>query len=587
MHLRRKGPGESLLRIGRVLAIARYEQRSHMAGRQALRLVGVAMSLLLPVAVLSGPPLKSLLLGTTGAAEEVPKENGWGAGPPPPAMVKVKGVLPAELETRMVLAEDSPFTIERLQPVTLRAPYVTGEVRAALDTIDGDEKLEVRTYFFTYQLPGRSLLIAVLAVSLLTGPLADALPGERARRTLEVLLTTGITRGELIGGKWLAWTLSSTATALIASGVAIWRGIQEPGWWLLGLPLFIGSAVAFGLWLVRLVDDVVGGSAAPMRVLPVAAGATALLAHGVSNLNPVAGAAVPLGGALLVAGNVFQSGAQIVAATAGTALFIGAVLTRTGRDLDRVDTTSSPTRWGAVGLSGVAILLWWLSVAGPRVWGSGITTDLVTPMPRSMMGGALALLACAFVAIAREMRAGRVTVARVSSPAVSVAVTLAVSAALAASGSLPALDLSSGRETIDAMAARLREGAVPFALFDSGEAMLAAMLSVLGQVVLFRGIVATRAGWIVASMLWCFAVCPLGPWAALAASLALGALAADHGVLAALAAQAIWTLAASAGVSWGEGWAAAPAALGFQMMALAIALGASRLLRREPMRHQS
>ena len=38
------------------------------------------------------------------------------------------------------------------------------------------------------------------------------------------------------------------------------------GWWLLGLPLFIGSAVAFGLWLVRLVDDVVGGSAAPMPV---------------------------------------------------------------------------------------------------------------------------------------------------------------------------------------------------------------------------------------------------------------------------------------------------------------------------------
>jgi hypothetical protein len=575
-----------LLRLGRLLAVARYEQKSHMTGRQALRLVGVALSLLLPAALLSGPPLRSLLLGAT-PSKAPPTEAEWGVGPPPPPMVKVKGVVPAGLEGRMTLADDSPFAIDKLEPVTLRAPYVPEDLRSALDTIDGDEKLEVRTYVFRYDLPGRSLLIAVLAVSLLTGPLADALPGERARRTLEVLLTTGITRGELVGGKWLAWTLSSTATALLASFVACWRGIQEPGWWLLGLPLFIGSAVAFGLWLVRLVDDVVGGSAAPMRVLPVAAGATALFARGLSSISPVAGAAVPLGGPLLVAGDVFQSGPQIIAATAGTAAFVVAVLTRTGRDLDRVDTTSSPTRWGAVGLSAIAMLLFWLTVAGPRVWGSGITTDLVTSLPRSMVGGGLALLACAFVAYAREMRAGRVTVERRASAAVSVAVTLAVAAALAASGPLPSLDLSTGRETIDAMVARLREGSVPFTMLASWEAAFAALLSVAGQVVLFRGIVATRGGWITASVLWCFCVCPLGPWSALAASLALGALAAEHGMLAALAAQIVWVLAASAGVSWGEGPGAAAAALAFQMIALAIAVGASRLARREPIRHQS
>jgi hypothetical protein len=575
-----------LLRLGRLLAVARYEQKSHMTGRQALRLFGLALSLLLPVAVLSGAPVRSLLPGPTSSGEPL-TEGSWGAGPPPPPMVKVKGFVPPGLESRLTLADDSPFVIEKLAPVTLRAPYVPENLRFALDTIDGPEKLEVRPYVFLLDLPGRSLLIAVLAVSLLTGPLADALPGERARRTLEVLLTTGITRGELVGGKWLAWTLSSTATALLASMVACWRGVQEPGWWLLGLPLFIGSAVAFGLWLVRLVDDVVGGSAAPMRILPVAAGATALLARGLSSLSPVAGAAVPLGGPLLVAGDIFQSGPQILAATAGTAVFVVAVLTRTGRDLDRVDTTGSPTRWGAVGLSAIAMLLFWLTVAGPRVWGSGITTDLVTPLPRSMMGGGLALLACAFVAYAREMRAGRVTIERRASAAVSVAVTLAVGAALAASGPLPSLDLSTGRETIDAMVARLRDGAVPFAMLASWEAAFAALLSVVGQVVLFRGIVATRGGWITASVLWCFCVCPLGPWSALAASLALGALAAEHGLLAALAAQLVWVLAASAGVSWGEGWGAAAVALAFQMIALAIAVGASKLARREPIRHQS
>jgi hypothetical protein len=570
-----------------MLAVAHYEQRNHMTGRQALRLVGVAMSLLLPAAVLSGPPLRALLLGQETASDATRKEADWGAGPPPPEKVKVKGVVPAGLETRMTLADDSPFVIEKTAPVTLSAPYVPTDLRAALDTIDGPEKLEVRTYAFRYDLPGRSLLIAILAVSLLTGPLADALPGERARRTLEVLLTTGITRGELVGGKWLAWTLSSSFTAYLASFVAIATGIQEPGWWLLGLPLFIGSAVAFGLWLVRLVDDVVGGSAAPMRVLPIAAGATALLARGLSSVSPVAGAAVPLGGPLLVAGDVFQSGPQIVAATVGTAAFVTAVLTRTGRDLDRVDTVSSPTRWGAIGLSAIATLLFWLSVAGPRIWGSGNTTDLVTPMPRSMIGGGLALLACAFVAIAREMRSGRVTIDRISSPAATVLVTLAVGAALAASGPVPNLDLPTGRETIDAMVGRLREAAAPFGMFASGEAAFAAVLAVLGQVVLFRGIVAARAGWILASVLWCFCVCPLGPWSALAASLALGALAADHGVMAALAAQLIWAFAASAGGSGGEGYGAAGAALALQMIALAIALGASRVLRRAPMRHQS
>ncbi|MFN2425731.1 MAG: ABC transporter permease subunit [Candidatus Binatia bacterium] len=553
-----------------------------MTGRQGLRLIGVATALLLPVSVITLGPLRSLVVGAPPSATSAGSEADALVGPPPPAKIRVSGVVPAALESRFVVAEESPYTLRGENPVWLYAPQVTPEIRNALDTLDGPVKLEVRTYAFKYHLPGRSLLIAILAVSLLTGPLADALPGERARRTLEVLLTTGITRGELIGGKWLAWTLSSTATALFAAAIACWRGIQEPGWWLLGLPLFIGSAVAFGLWLVRLVDDVVGGSAAPMRVLPVAAGTTALFAQGVSNLSPAAAAAVPLGGSLLVAADVFQSGSQLVAATVGTVVFIMSVLTLTGRDLDRVDTTSSPTRWGAVGLSAVATLLWWLSVAGPRVWGSGITTDLVTPMPRSTMVGGLALLACACVAIAREMRSGRVKAAPAPPVFTTVLATFAVAAALAVSGPLPDLDIAPARDTVQSMLDRLREGALPVAIVVSRETLLAAVLSIVGQVVLFRGVVAARAGWITASALWCFAVCPLSPWSALAASLALGALAAAHGPMAALVAHALWAVGASSGLAAGG----AAAALGFQMIALVIALGASRLVRGAPMRHQ-
>jgi len=571
-----------VLRIGRLLAVARYEARCHMTGRQALRLIGVATALLLPAAAVNVAPVRSLLFPEPPAAASAGGEPEWGVGPPPPKKLRVSGTIPAALESRMQFVAESPYRIRGENPVILSAPQVSPEMRSALDTLDGPVRLEVRTYSFKYHLPGRSLLIAILAVSLLTGPLADALPGERARRTLEVLLTTGITRGELIGGKWLAWTLSSTATAVVAAAIACLRGVQAPGWWVVGLPLFIASAVAFGLWLVRLVDDVVGGSAAPMRVLPVAAGSTALLASGISGFSPVAAAAVPLGGPLLVAGDIFQSGPQLLAATAGTVLFVTAVLTLTGRDLDRVDTSSSPTRWGAVGLSAVATLLWWLSVAGPRVWGSGITTDLVTPMPQSMMVGGLALLSCACVAVAREMRSGRVTVVRSTSLVTSAVVTLAVAAALAASGPLPALDFAPARETIHSMLDRLREGALPVTMTASPWIALAAVLSIVGQAVLFRGVVATRAGWVTASVLWCLAVCPLSPWSALSASFALGALAASHGTLAALVAHALWAAGASSG--WGTD--NVPAALGFQMIALAMALGASKLVRGVPMRHQ-
>lgn len=572
-----------MLRPGRVLAVARYEANCHMRGRQALRLLGVAAALLLPASGLTVKPLREMLIGSPPASAVAPAEQEWGAGPPPPPKVAVRGIVPPGLEERLVLDERSAFELRGDRPVTLAAPQVPVDLRAALETIEGPKKLEVRTYTFKYNLPGRSLLIAILAISLLTGPLADALPGERARRTLEVLLTAGITRGELVGGKWLAWTITASTSALVAAAIACWRGVQEPGLWVAGLPLFVGSAVALGLWLVRLVDDVVGGSAAPMRVLPVAAGASAILAYGLKGLHPVVAAAVPLGGSLMVAADLFRSPAQVAAATAGTAAFLAVMLGLTGRDLDRVDTFSSPTRWGAVGLSAVATLLWWLTVAGPRVWGSGITTDLVTPMPQSMLVGGLALLVCACVAIAREMRSGEVLERGRTSPVSKAVATVLVGAALAASGPLPGLDLAPERLTVLEMLERLREAAVPTIAGSSAQALAAAALSVLGQAVLFRGVVAARAGWMIASALWCLAVCPLSPWSAAAASFALGSLAASHGTAAALVAHGIWAVAASLGWSL----ASAGAALAAQAIALSVAIGASNAVRRLPSRHQS
>lgn len=570
-------------RLRRLLAVARYESRSQMSGRHALRLLGVAAALMLPAGLLPTPKLPAR---QPPAATMPAGVDSTTVGPPPPAKVPVRGEIPAGLETRLVSSPGAPFEIRDGKPVVVTTLIMTDELRAALDTLDGPERLEFRNVPFRLRTPGRSLLIAILAISLLTGPLADTLPGERARRTLEVLLTAGITRGELIGGKWLAWTLSATATAGISAGLACWRGVQAPGWWLAGLPLFIGSTVAFGLWLVRLVDDVVGGSAAPMRVLPAAAGTMATAAYLLGKVSPLAGAAVPIGGPLMVAADLFPGPWAALSATAGSVAFIAATLTVTGRDLDRVDTTSSPTRWGALGLSAVAILIWWLTVGGPGVWSAGpdgISAELVQPLAKSMLAGGVALLACAVIAVARESARGPSKGAKAVSLPVAIVATLVVGFALAASGPLPAMELAATRPAIDTMLDRLREAAVPPPGDGSAGAMLALAASLLGQAFLFRGVVARRLGWIGGSALWCVAVSPWAPWAALPASLALGALADRCGWIAALLAHALWTAG-----TWTEGGARGEgAAFALQAIALASSLVALKPARGVPSRHQS
>ena len=570
-------------RLRRLLSVARYERKIHMSGRPALRMLAVAAALLLPAGVIPTPRIRPPVVPPISAP---PPDDPSFVGPPPPPKIPAYGEVPASLSERFISAERAQIEFQGENPVIVRAIDLPTETRAALETLDGPVGLEHRNYVLPVRLPGRSLLIAILAISLLTGPLADALPGERARRTLEVLLTTGITRGELIGGKWFAWTMSASLTAAVAAALAIWRGVQEPGWWLFGLPLFIGSAVAFGLWLVRLVDDVVGGSAAPMRVLPVAAGAMAALSRAISGTSPLAAAAIPLGGPLLLAADLYTTPAEVAAASVSTAVFITAILAKTGRDLDRVDTHSSPTRWGAAGLTGVATLLWWLTVAGPGVWGGGIggvSTDLITPTSHSMMVGGIALLACALIAIIREPSRG---VRENDTPAVRhrvppVVVIGLVGAILAASGPVPKLDLSPVYSSADLMLGRLREAAVPTAMYTSVAIAACAVVSVFGQVVLFRSVVASRLGWITAAVLWSVAMSPWAPWTTLAGSLALGALGATYGWTAAFLAQLLWSIGASSGLGT-EG----PASLAVQMIALVIASAVARFARGEPSRHQ-
>ncbi|HYC01272.1 MAG TPA: ABC transporter permease subunit [Candidatus Limnocylindrales bacterium] len=509
-----------MIRPARLLAVARYELRSHNAGKQGRRFLLLALALLLPAGLIPSPLSN---VGTAGRRHAP-------AAPVSSKPIAVRGMVPAALQGRLELSPLGEAEIVAEAPVRVRAPDVPDDLRAVLETLPGDSRVEVRRYRPPVRLPGRSILIAIVAISLLTGPLAEALPGERARRTLEVLLSAGISRAELIGGKWLTWTAWATLTALVAAATSIFSGVQQAGLWLLGLPMFIGCAVALGMWLVRLVDDVVGGAAAPMRVLPAAASVMAGLAWSFHSISPALSALVPLGGPLLVAADMLDRGVDVMAAGAGTALFTSWLLVRTGADLDRFDAAGSVRRHGAIGLASVATILWWLAVAGPAVWILAGNPQATAPLATSHLAGGAALLGCALLACARE---GRLPWSRIDARGAFVA--LAVGVLLGMAGPL-VMRIAAPPAWAQPLAERLLSAAVP----DFTAAPMSALVAILGQTWLYRFVLAPRSGWLLATLLWAIAVSPFDPLSALPASLALGLIARRHGAGAAALAHLAW-----------------------------------------------
>jgi ABC-type Na+ efflux pump permease subunit len=164
------------------------------------------------------------------------------------------------------------------------------------------------------------LLLALLSLSLLTGPLTESLAGERSRKTLLSLLTASISRGELALGKWLAWAgVSSVMTLAVALSGRV-TGAMPLGLWCLGLPLASGMAAALGLWLGRDAEDEVDGAARTLRALPVIALGLFGAAYGLNMVSPGLGAVVPLGGALLLAGGLLTGVTPVIGAVLGTAI---------------------------------------------------------------------------------------------------------------------------------------------------------------------------------------------------------------------------------------------------------------------------
>ncbi len=504
------------MRPARVWAVAYRDLRQRASGKRWYRLPALALALLVPAAAM---PLSGGDDTTAGqaTAEVAPREK-----------IAVDGTVPPSLADVFEVTTGTRFFLSEGPPVRVRAPYVPPELRAALDTLPGEVKLEVRRFRPPITLPDRSLLIALLAVSLLTGPLAEALPGERARRTLEVLMSAGISRGELIGGKWLAWTLAASVGALLAAAAACITGVQSVGWWLAGLPLFAGAGVALGLWLVRGVDDVVGGAAAPMRVIPAVSVGMAIVAWSLVPINPLLAAAVPVGGALLLAGNVLQGPVAACVVTAGTGVSVAALLTATGRDLDRLDADAASLGRGAVALSLVAAIAWWLSVAGPGVWVVAGNPNVAPFTNASLAAGGLLLVLCSLTASARE---GVLPVARTAGsliPALLVGVALAFAGRLETG--LPAAEWM--------LPFQERLGA---AITGSAAAWPSRGLILLGHTMFFRGTLQRRAGVIPAALVWTVIVCPFDPVLGIVSGLALGIIAERNGTAAAFLAHAVWS----------------------------------------------
>ncbi|MCB9781305.1 MAG: ABC transporter permease subunit [Alphaproteobacteria bacterium] len=498
------------LRPSRLLSVARRELVRSAAGRRGWRFFAVAMFLLLPVSALRLPSRDT---------------------PPTPV---VAGEAPAALQDAVVVQERAPVTVgEADGVVTVEARGIAPALRQVLEKRleAGSPAVRLELHPRGLTLPSRALFVALLAISLLTGPLAETLPGEREGRTMEVLLSTSLSRGEIVVGKWLAWTASASFTALVAGFGGMVTGAIAPGPWVVAMPAALGVAVALGLWLVRGAADLVGGAAAPMRVLPVVAVVGVGVAWGLGNQATLLGAAVPLGGALLVASGLVPGVLPVLAAVGGSLLASGGLLWATTRSLDRQGVKPRARDGGYVGTLVLGGLGWWLAVAGPATFVLGGAEDLPAPLDASLVAGGVLIGATAVVALLREGRMPDLCPPR--------RVPQALIRGLMVGVALSATELGLGSVAGPAWALPLRvrlELALMPAIVGTGAAVAVAV----GSELFFRGFLHRRLGLVGTAVAWAVVVMPMDPVRGVLSGLALGLLQQRLGLLAPLAAHLAW-----------------------------------------------
>jgi hypothetical protein len=238
-------------------------------------------------------------------------------------------------------------------------------------------------------------------------------------------------------------------------------------------------------------------------------------AFGLTQIHPALGALVPLGGPLLLAGDLLVEPASALVATASTGLWVGLLLAHTASSLDRV-LRRRATPWGLVF---AAVLVWWLPVGGPEVWAAAGNPELTTQLSRAWgLATAAGLLGC--LAAVAALR-GHLDV-RWKSPPAGLAV-----AVLA--GLLLSL-LHTPGEGLD--------GRADAAL---ASATLVGVLAAVAQEG-FRAVLARSAGPVLAGIAWVLVCSPHRPLMGALAAVALGLLNHRWGLMAAVVAHVVWAL---------------------------------------------
>lgn len=483
------------MRGSRVVAVARRDLARVLAGRRRWQLPALALSLLLPVG--------GLRLGTPDRADAVPPVVSTArVRPPVPAVVSDVVTLDPAAATRVVQSDLLRVEGSRVPPA----------VRAALDAATGSPTVTRTLRAVPLALPGRGVVLVLLALSLLGAPLAESLPGERERHTLEPLLAASVSPLEVVTGKWVAWWGAGSLVAVLAGVGGVLSGANAAGWWLLGPPAVLAGAVALGLWIVRHAGDVVGGATAPMRLLPVVAVALAALAALAQGASPALAALVPLGGALLVSGGHLPGPLPAILAVVSAAGTAAACLWATARQLDA--TPPSGARWTPLRLALLGAGAWLVGAGTGGAWPLAAAQAASTSTTGGQLGGALVLLSvAALVATAPASPRGTV---RPSARGLGAA--LAVGAALAALTALaPVVSLPGAWGDLLA-----RVSTPP-------PSLPVACLAVVAQELVFRGPV-LRAAPALSVGAWALACSAANPLAGLLGGAALWALASRGGV---------------------------------------------------------
>lgn len=505
------------MRPSRLLAIAWRDLRMVNSGKSWYKLPLAAIGLMTPAGAI---PFK---------LPEIPDA---------PAIAR--GDIPPELASQIAQSPRALVTLEGRDPVVVRAAALPDATREALNSLPGEPRVKVIQHERPVPRPKRSLLVALLSVSLLTGPLAETLPGERSRRTLETLRTAAISRGELVVGKWLAWAGAASGTTLAVALSGALTGAQPLGSWTLGLPLTASCAVALGLWLGRDAPDEIAGAARTIRVIPVAALGMGTLAFLLSLSSPIAASLVPLGGAILLAGGLVGGVGPTLGAALSTGLATAGMLAHTAVSLDRVEATAERPWLRGLSAVAVAALLWWLPVVGPAMWAMAGNPDIAARLPvgAGLAAGGLLLGLYAFTEHLREH--GELPAPKLDGVPRGAAVGVALAMAAGASGLVP----FAHSDLLIAARLRLAAGLAP-----AWAGLPALFAVVLGQAAFFRGWLPRRLGVWGSALAWALIASPLDPARGLPAALALGLLASRHGLAAAVAAHLCWALLP---VGWGH-----------------------------------